>query len=168
MAIYIILTIIVCFFIYFLTTKNQDSQFVIRSRKLNINKKKIAFIITFLILAFFSAIRYNCGCDYFSYMNHISNIQVGNTNYMEIGFKTAVILLSNITKDPKFVISVFGILTVFFYTKSIWDQSDNVLFSVFIFLTWGYYFMTFNSIRNYFALALVLYSIKYLYKNATV
>ncbi len=127
--------------------------------------RKLSFIIVFCLLAFFSAIRDGIGIDYTSYMMHIRNIQLGYPNYMEEGFKLAVRVLGNINNNPRFVIIIFSALTVFFYLKTIYDQSSDSLMSVFIFLSWGYYFFTFNTIRNYFALSLCLYSIKFLNKN---
>ncbi|WP_447406701.1 EpsG family protein [Clostridium perfringens] len=134
-----------------------------RSRKLD--RHRISFVVTFFILSTFSAIRDGVGCDYESYVLHILNIQSGNKSYMEEGFQKVVIWASKIDQNPRLVIIIFAILTCFFYIKAIWDQSTNRLFSVFIFLSWGYYFLTFNTIRNYFALAVVLYSIKFLDKN---
>lgn len=133
--------------------------------KSRITIRSLGFLVCFVFLAFFSAIRDGVGCDYNSYVRHILNIQAGNFSYMEIGFQKAVLLLEKVDTNPRFVIIVFGVLTCFFYLKAIWDQSDDVAFSVFIFLSWGYYFLTFNTLRNYFALAIVLFSIKYLISN---
>lgn len=134
----------------------------IRSR---LTTNGIGFFLCFVFLAFFSAIRDQVGCDYNSYIRHILIIQSGNPNYMEIGFQKVVLFLSKFDSNPRFVIILFGILTCYFYLKAIWDQSDDIPFSIFIFLSWGYYFLTFNTLRNYFALSLVLYSIKYLKSN---
>lgn len=124
--------------------------------------KRLSFATVFLILAVFSAIRDGIGIDYVSYMMHIHNIQLGRPNYMEEGFKFLARALGHINPNPRLVIIVFAILTCFFYVKAIYDQSKDVLMSIFIFLSWGYYFFTFNTIRNYFALSVCLYSIKFL------
>lgn len=123
------------------------------------------FLVTFLILAFFSAIRDDCGCDYNSYIMHILNIQKGLPNYMEPGFQISIFGLGLINDNPRLVIIVFGVLTCFFYLLAIWNQSTNRALSVFIFLSWGYYFMTFNTLRNYFALSIVLCTFPLLLKK---
>lgn len=123
----------------------------------------IGFMFTFLVLAFFSAVRDDVGCDYYSYIRHIEIIQEGIVDhYMEPGFQYVVRLVAKFDDNPRYVIILMSIMTCFFYLKSIWDQSTNRLFSVFLFLTWGLYFFTFNTIRNYFAIAIVFYAIKYL------
>ena len=130
------------------------------------NKK--FYILPFLVLAIFSAVRYGIGVDYLTYEIHITNIQnsrmLYNPNiYIEPGFQILVkICAAFITKDPIFIMCVMSLLTNFFFLKAIYDQSENIELSVFFYLTWGYYFLTFNSIRSYFAMALALYSLRFI------
>ena len=123
------------------------------------------FLFVFIILASFSSIRDGVGCDYDSYVNHIVKIQSGLPNYMEPGFQFLVRFLADYNDNPRIVIIVIGVLTCFFYLKSIWDQSSDKVMSVFLFLSWGLYFLAFNTVRNYFALAIVFYAIKHLLSN---
>lgn len=157
--IYILISLIVLGYLYLFYKPIQSIENV------GFKNKYRGFLPTFLILAFFSAIRDNCGCDYESYMIHIENIQLGRFNYMEPGFQEAVRQLAKIDDNPRFVIIIFGVLTCFFYLFAIWNQSTNRSFSVFIFLTWGYYFLTYNTIRNYFVLSLILCAIPLLLKQ---
>ncbi len=163
MIVYICLLLFVCGMIYTLEHLN-FSRIMLCPSKGDKYKllKKLEFAIIFLTLAVFSAIRDEIGVDYASYMNHIQNIQLGKPNYMESGFKFLAKVIGRINSNPRLVIIVFAILTSFFYIKAIYEQSSNVLMSIFIFLSWGYYFFTFNTIRNYFALAMCLYSLKFL------
>lgn len=132
------------------------------------NKK--FYILPFLVLAIFSAVRYGIGIDYLTYEIHIINIQNSSmlydpNIYIEPGFQILVkICAAFITKDPIFIMCVMSLLTNFFFLKAIYDQSENIGLSVFFYLTWGYYFLAFNSIRSYFAMALALYSLR-LVKN---
>lgn len=57
--------------------------------------------------------------------------------------------------------SKFSALTVFFFVKAMYDQSDNFSYTVFLLMTGGYYFMSFDNVRYYFALAVALYAMKY-------
>ena len=123
------------------------------------------FWITFLTLSFFSAIRDGIGIDYESYIRHIQLIQNDQPSKMEIGFKALVKVMMRINDDPKIVIIVLSIVTVFFYCLAIWNQTDDYKDAVLIYLTWGIYFLSFNTIRTYLALALCLYSIKYINTN---
>lgn len=119
-------------------------------------KKYRGFIPVFFILAFFSAIRDDCGCDYNSYIMHIERIQLGQLSYMEPGFQFFVRYIEQYDDNPRLVIILMGVLTCFFFTLAIWQQSLDRQLSVYLLMTWGYYIMTYNTVRNYFALAVVL------------
>lgn len=166
MYVYIILLFITCFLTKTVTYCAEHYTVAIGNRKPRFfNDGTFGFCLVFILLAFISAIRDGIGIDYTSYLMHISNIQHGFPNYMEIGFKQLCVWLSYIDSNPRFVLVVVSILTCFFYIKAIWDQSEDITTSIFIFLSWGYYFLTFNTVRNYLALAIVLYAIKFLNKE---
>ncbi len=131
--------------------------------KREISLKKLSFVFVFLTLGFFSAFRDGIGIDYVSYIMHIERIAIGLPNHMEPGFQYLAKFIMYITKDPRMVIGAASIITSFFYVSAIYKQSNNIKFSIFLFLTWGYYFFTFNTIRNYLALSIVIYSIIYLF-----
>lgn len=171
MWLYLFLTIVVTV-ISFPINNNKRKQFLLRfGNNLIITRNiryDICFFLVFMILAFFSAARYGIGVDYNGYLGHIKLIQNGNHHYMEIGFKTIVKFFQKYTKDAKIVISFCGIITVFFFVKAIWEQSDRIAESVFLFLSWGYYFLTYNTVRNYLALSIVLFAIKYLVQERKI
>lgn len=148
------------------TAHQGDAFFVLRFGKGTFGRIDLSYILymipIILILSFVSAVRDGVGIDYDAYVFFIDRIQDGIKTHMEFGFVQISLLLSKINQNPRLVIIVFGILTIIIFAKSIWDQSVNIGYSFFVFLTWGYYFVTFNTIRNYFALALIIYGIKYL------
>ena len=150
--IYVILLLVVESYLL-IVTRNEDG--FSYNNKVRHNQV-LGFLWTFIVLSFFSSIRDDCGCDYNSYIIHIERIQMGKLSYMEPGFQWIVLYLEQFDSNPRFVIILFAVFTVFFYLLAIWRQSTNKFMSVYIFMTWGYYFMTFNTIRNYFALAVVL------------
>lgn len=138
-----------------------DSGITISDQKFS-KYKKISMLILITILGAFSAARDGIGIDYSSYLIHIENISFGYDNYMESGFQFLVKIIMSYFEDPRSVIIVMSILTVYFFISSIYSQSKIITMSVFLFLTWGYYFLTFNTIRNYFALALIVFAIKFI------
>ena len=128
-------------------------------------KRYRGIVPIFLILAFFSAIRDDCGCDYNSYIIHIQKIQNGEFNYMEPGFQAFVNWVYQFHENPRLVIILIGILTSFFFVLAIWKQSEDRKLSIYLLITWGYYIMTYNTIRNYFALSFMLCLIPILIKK---
>ena len=123
--------------------------------------KNASFFLVFIILGVFSAIRDGIGIDYTAYIMHIEGIALGMPNYMEVGFKYLAKVIMKLTGDPKLVIGVAAIVTCYFYVAAIYKQSINIKMSMFLFITWGYYFFTFNTIRNYLALSIVFFAIPY-------
>lgn len=163
MHIYILLTGLTFFIVYFF-----EKKFLINDIKRKVyfsnfyKSKYMMFTLLFSILSFFTFFRDGLGVDYTSYIYNIEKIGQGYSNYMEIGFQIMAKVLMFLTNDPKYVIGIAGIITIFFFLKAIFQQSYDIKMSVFIFLTWGYYFYTYNSIRYYLALSISLYAIKFL------
>ena len=63
------------------------------------------------------------------------------------------------------IFGFFSLITVFFFLKALHDQADWYVFSLFLLLTQGFYFNSMNSVRYYFALALVMYAQKYVLRE---
>ncbi|WMC91623.1 EpsG family protein [Kineothrix sp. MB12-C1] len=123
----------------------------------------------FAILFAVSACRLNVGNDYAKYVEFMHLIASGAYSYVptEIGFNALVAVLYKISGYENFllVFAVFAFVTIFFFLKAMYEQSDNFGFSFFLFMAFGFYFHTFNTVRYYLALALALYSIKYVLKG---
>lgn len=123
----------------------------------------------FTVLFAVSACRMNVGNDYAKYVEFMHLIACGAYDYVptEIGFNALVAVLYKATGSENFllVFAVFAFFTLLFFLKAMYEQSDNFGFSFFLFMAFGFYFHTFNTVRYYLALALALYSIKYVLKG---
>ncbi len=126
------------------------------------------FIVAFIILGCVSAFRDGIGIDFEGYYHHIRLIQAGYPHYMEIGFKKLVTFVAHFSTNPRWVLIIMGLVTCFCYLKVFWEYSPDPTISIFLFLTWGYYFFTFNTIRGYFAQAIALLALSYLNKKKYV
>lgn len=121
----------------------------------------------YLILAGVSVCRIASGNDYWGYAEVFDLISQGRTVSTEIGFNGVVRLMQAIFGREKYlpIFGLFSILTVFFFVKTLYDQGEWFVFSLFLFLMNGYYFSSFNSIRYYFALGIAMFSMKYVIKG---
>ncbi len=123
----------------------------------------------FLILLAVSACRLNVGNDYAKYVEFMHLIACDAYSYVptETGFNTLVAVLYRLTGNENFllVFAVFAFLTIGLFLKAMYEQSDSFGQSFFLFMTFGLYFSTFNTVRYYLALALALYSVKYVLKK---
>ncbi len=123
----------------------------------------------YLLLAGLSACRIASGNDYWNYTYSFDLIAQNRHVSSEPIFNAFVRLVQFFCGNGKgnylVVFGVFSFATVFFFLKGIYDQAQWLPFSVFLLLTNGYYFSSFNSVRYYFALAIALYSIKYVLRG---
>lgn len=123
----------------------------------------------FIILFGISACRLNVGNDYAKYVEfmHLIASDAYESVPTEVGFNVLVTVLYKISGGENFllVFAVFAFLTLFLFIKAIYEQSDSFGFSFFLFMTFGFYFQTFNTVRYYLALAIALYAVKYVLKG---
>lgn len=123
----------------------------------------------FIILFGVSACRLNVGNDYAKYVEFMHLIACDAYDYVptEAGFNVLVTVLYELAGGENFllVFAVFAFFTIWLFLKSMYEQSDSFGWSFFLFMTFGFYFSTFNTVRYYLALAMALYSIKYVLKK---
>ncbi len=121
----------------------------------------------FVVLASLSVCRIASGNDYWGYAAMFDLISQGRTVSSEIGFNWTVLLVQALCGKEHYlpIFGLFSLLTVFFFVKTIYDQGEWFLFSLFLFLMNGYYFSSFNSVRYYFGLGIAMFSMKYVIRG---
>jgi len=151
-AILLLITIAVCIF----------------GMKLKINRdKEIFLIIAFIILTFISGFRaIEVGTDTKSYIELFNRLLIGiKDTHNEYGYVIFNNLVGLFSKNPNAIIiatSIFinlGILSFIYY------NSKNVWLSVYLYITMYYYFFSFNYVREFMAIALVVNSYYFLKKK---
>lgn len=121
----------------------------------------------FLILFALSACRLNVGNDYAKYVEFMHLINCDAFVPTEVGFNSIVKFLYSISGFENYllVFAFFAFFTVWLFLAAIYRQADSFGFSFFLFMAFGYYFQSFNTVRYYLALALALYAIPYVLKK---
>lgn len=130
---------------------------------------RLCLFSIFIVLFAVSACRLNVGNDYAKYVEFMHLIACGAYNYVptEIGFNALVAVVYKIAGGECFllVFAIFAFFTLWLFLKAMYEQSDSFGWSFFLFMAFGFYFSTFNTVRYYLALALALYSVKYVLKG---
>ena len=121
----------------------------------------------FLILFALSACRLNVGNDYAKYVEFMHLVNCDAYVPTEFGFNWIVKLLYSISGYENFllVFAFFAFFTVLLFLAAIYRQADSFGFSFFLFMAFGYYFQSFNTVRYYLALAIALYAIPYVLRK---
>lgn len=121
----------------------------------------------FLILVTLSSFRLNVGNDYAKYVEFMHLINCDAYVPTEFGFNYIVKLLYGISGFENYllVFAFFAFFTALLFLVAIYRQADSFGFSFFLFMTLGYYFQSFSTVRYYLALALALWAIPYVLRK---
>ncbi|MBR4994206.1 MAG: EpsG family protein [Lachnospiraceae bacterium] len=164
MIVYITLTILVTALGLFVTSKNAVA---VSEYKAGLSRQtafNLGFVfMVFMLLFGVSACRIAVGNDYWVYRDYILKIAQNRHVATEFGFNWLVRICQFLTKNDEcylLVLGIFSFFTVFFFVKAMYEQSAWFGMSVFLLCTGGYYFLSLNSVRYYFALAIALYCMK--------
>ncbi len=128
---------------------------------------RVAVFAIYCLMAGVSACRIAVGNDYWVYRENFKLISQGRGVSSEFGFNYIVKWIQQLFGYDQYlpVFAFFSVLTVFFFVKALHDQANYFAFSVFLLMTGGYYFNSLNSVRYYFALAIALFSMKYVLRG---
>lgn len=128
---------------------------------------RVCMTAIFLILFLLSACRLNVGNDYAKYVEFMHLVNCDAYVPTEIGFNLLVKLIYGLSGFENFllVFAFYSFVTVLFFLLAMYEQSDEFGLTFFLFMTLGYYFQTFSTVRYYLALALALYSMKFVLRR---
>ncbi len=128
---------------------------------------RICMTAIFVILFLLSACRLNVGNDYAKYVEFMHLVNCDAYVPTEIGFNLLVKFLYGLSGYENFllVFAFYSFVTVFFFLLAMYEQSDEFGFTFFLFMALGYYFQTFSTVRYYLALAIALYSMKFVLRR---
>ncbi len=163
MALYIGLAVVVTLLALFVPVRNLQ-----QGRIGNVSRAQMLHIIVavaiFLLLAGVSACRIAVGNDYWVYRENFKMVYMGRDVAYEAGFNLIVYGMQLLFGYNNYlpIFGLFSFLTAGFMVKAIYDQGTWFAASVFLLMTTGYYYSSMNNVRYYFAIAILLYALKYI------
>lgn len=127
----------------------------------------VAEVAIYCLLAGVSACRIAVGNDYWVYRDNFKLIAQERHVSSELGFNLIVYWMQELFGYDKYlpIFGLFSLVTAFFLVKALHDQGSWYVFSLFLLMTGGYYFNSLNSVRYYLALAIALFSMKYVLRG---
>ena len=128
---------------------------------------RVCLLSVFVILFALSACRLNVGNDYAKYVEFMHLVNCDAYVPTEIGFNLLVKLIYGISGFENYllVFAVYSFVTVLVFLLAMYEQSDDFPLTFFLFMALGYYFQTFSTVRYYLALAVALYSMKFVLRR---
>lgn len=127
----------------------------------------VAEFAIFCLLTGVSACRIAVGNDYWVYRDNFKLIAQERYVSYESGFNLIVKWMQYLFGYDNYIpiFALFSFVTVLFFVKAMHDQASDYVFTLFLLMTGGYYFNSLNSVRYYLALAIALYSMKYVLRG---
>ncbi len=124
----------------------------------------LMIISIFVILTLLAALRLEVGNDYGTYVVTCHEIFQRGYVVTEPGFNFVVRILYTLSgkEDYLLMFAVFGAAIVAIFLKVLRDQADSFALAFFVFMTMGFYFRSFNTVRYYFVLAIATFALRYL------
>lgn len=128
---------------------------------------RVCILSVFLILFALSACRLNVGNDYAKYVEFMHLVNFDAYVPTEIGFNLLVKLIYGMSGFENYLLifAVYAFVTILVFLLAMYEQSDDFPLTFFLFMSLGYYFQTFSTVRYYLALALALYSMKFVMRR---
>ncbi len=129
--------------------------------------RRVCLASLFMILFLLSAFRLNVGNDYATYVEFMHRLYTDK--YIpdpgvptEWGFNLLARFVYFLSGYENYVLvfAIYAAFTIWFFIKAIDGLSVDFSFSFFLFMTLGYYFQSFSTVRYYLALSIALYSIR--------
>ncbi|QEZ70104.1 EpsG family protein [Paraclostridium bifermentans] len=125
---------------------------------------KILNFIMFLSMWIVAGIRYNVGTDYTLYSNYFKNINsiTLENSVMEIGYMWLNKVTNFFCDSNQIIFIVTSFITIYLVFKTILKYSKRYELSLYLFITMYFYYSSFNITRQYIAIAITFYAIKYI------
>ena len=144
----------------------RQSNIVSRQQILN----GLCLVSVFLLLFGVAACRLNVGNDYAKYVEFMHLVNCDAFVPTEFGFNWVVKVLYGISGYENYllVFAFFAFFTILLFLIAIYRQADSFAFSFFLFMAFGYYFQSFNTVRYYLALAIAVAAIPYVLRREWV
>lgn len=131
--------------------------------------KFFTLIIIFLPLIVISSIRFGIGTDFFNYediFSFIKNYNWGINEYnIEPGFALLNKLVLHFTNNFQWFIVITSIIYLLLVVLFLYFESDNLSYSIFLFLALTFYFSSFNTIREHLGISIAMLAIPFARKK---
>ena len=120
-------------------------------------RRSCLFLIA-LILMIPAILRQETGNDYLRYVEFFHLASIDAYVPTEAGFNWLAKAVYSLCGNENYLLlfAIYAVMTILAMLAVIRQQAENFCFSFFLFMMFGYYFQSFNTMRYYFALSLSL------------
>lgn len=129
----------------------------------NRNLKKVLIVIPFIIMFLVSAFRYFVGTDFNNYASWFYEINtLKDIHLSSIGFDILILVLKIFTSNNQWLFIITSYIILALVYKATLNYKDDYDLIIYLFITLIFYFSSFNGIRQWMAIAILMNSLKYI------
>lgn len=131
---------------------------------------KCLIVFAFSSMLLISGLRYEVGTDYREYVNIFTNI-INSDGWGVIGkIEPIFVIISKsigiISSNPQWMFFITSLFIIYFIFKSVLKDVELYELAIFLFIAFGFYTSSFNIVRQWMAISIILYGYVFLrYKN---
>ena len=129
--------------------------------------QNIFIVSMFISIWMVSGLRYNVGTDFKSYeilFENVDNYDITNSVF-ELGY----LILNKITKllinDSQVIFLITSLIVLILIVRTVYKYSSKLELSMYLFINLYFYYESLNIIRQYIAIAVMFYAVKYVYNR---
>lgn len=130
-----------------------------------IHQSHIFAFLSFLPVFITSALRYQVGVDYMSYRWLFELVAQGRDIHAEKGYRLLNEAVRLYTHEPQWIFVITALISLGLLFWGIYKYSPSPAMSIFLLVTMGYLFSSFNILRQYIAIALIFVALKLIKEN---
>jgi len=120
-----------------------------------VRTRRFFLLLSFLPLFLVSALRYQVGGDYVGYERIFKNVSEGAEIYAEPGFGLLNWLVVCYSENIQWVYALSALITLGLIFWGVYRESASPVLSIFLFTAMGYFFSSFNILRQFIAVAIL-------------
>ncbi|MBE6151814.1 MAG: EpsG family protein [Firmicutes bacterium] len=129
----------------------------------NLKTKKMLIIISFSILFIVSGFRYCVGTDFDNYASWFFQINtLKDIHISSFGFDVLILLIKLFTNNSQWLFIITSFIILLLIYKAILNEKDDYDLILYLFITLIFYCSSFNGIRQWIAIAILMNSLKFI------
>jgi len=179
MFVYIIMLLLTYIFALLSRITNRGDQYILDNKSILYKKhntleltiSKVSLLLSFFSIWVVAGLRVNVGTDFHEYRTLFYNfydLSFNSTVNIELFYFYLNKLIGLFTQNPQWLFIISAFIIYIFYYQVIVKECNYIELAVFLFISFGFYFSSFNILRQWIACAIIFYAFLFLFNKQLI